>query len=438
MCSTAQRGCVAAAGLLHFVLLATASRSVRIAEPGSHNISSKSSLQPIVIVPGLGGSVLEANITDAPPLRDCASTSDWYTLWFSVVQIMTRLTCFMRNMMLSVDPATGAVVNGAGIRVRPHDFGGLNGVNYMNPNTAAEPPVPYMNTFTSHLIDKGGYVAGKSLRAATYDFRTAGDPAHTAAHFDALRALVEETYTINGNVSVHLVSHSLGGPFTNRFLHTQTDAWRSHYVASFIQLSSPLAGTPVALAGIIAGPVFPYVPQSVPALVAPVIRTFPCIAWMFPTDDSSGSVWGGNDTVFIDLPGTPSDITFGTMKKVPAGLNATVLLHVWPQLQEVWSTALLPPDEHTPVLCIYANDTNTAFTVKKEHLSDISGDVTKSTPGDGTVNLQSLRVCSRWPQSTTIERTLGGSIAAHNDILNDGKTAKAILEWVQRPRLRRQ
>ena len=48
-------------------------------------------LAPIVFVPGLGGSVLEAQLNNRSKHRDCAQKADWYTLWFSEVQVLTRV-----------------------------------------------------------------------------------------------------------------------------------------------------------------------------------------------------------------------------------------------------------------------------------------------------------------------------------------------------------
>ena len=49
-------------------------------------------LAPIVFVPGLGGSVLEAQLSSRSKHRDCAQDADWYTLWFSEVQVLTRVS----------------------------------------------------------------------------------------------------------------------------------------------------------------------------------------------------------------------------------------------------------------------------------------------------------------------------------------------------------
>lgn len=122
---------------------------------------------PIVIVPGLGGSVIKANLTNMPSYRDCATSSEDYTIWFAVSQIMTRFDCFCRNFKLEYDPVTQQVDSARGGRITPDDFGGLNGVDYMNPDTPTpETPIPYMTVLTTFLLARG-YTAGVTLRAAT-------------------------------------------------------------------------------------------------------------------------------------------------------------------------------------------------------------------------------------------------------------------------------
>ena len=106
--------------------------------------------------------------------------------------------------------------------------------------------------------------------------------------------------------------------------------------------------------------------------------------------------------------------------------------HGRPRLEPLWENALEPPDDVLPVLCVYVNDTKTALTVFKQDLSDVAATVDSYTGGDGTVNLPSLRICGKWRTSTVVERTLGGSISAHNDILSDEETIRTIHRWVTR------
>jgi len=45
---------------------------------------------PVVIIPGLGGSTLEAKLQNRPAQRDCTTESEYYTIWASIVQGTTR------------------------------------------------------------------------------------------------------------------------------------------------------------------------------------------------------------------------------------------------------------------------------------------------------------------------------------------------------------
>ena len=58
-------------------------------------------LNPVVIVPGLGGSAMEAKLSgQSKRFRDCRTNSSWYTIWFSESQALARYDCFLRNIKL--------------------------------------------------------------------------------------------------------------------------------------------------------------------------------------------------------------------------------------------------------------------------------------------------------------------------------------------------
>merc|ERR1711916_333451 len=281
-------------------------------------------------------------------MGDCATTSDWYTLWFSETQVLTRYECFLSNIMLSIDEQ-GELLDPKGVEVRGRDYGGMDGVNYANAGSPDPIPVPYLIKFTNALT-KIGYTVGKSLRAATYDFRRAGQDTETKAMFARLQQLVEETYALQGNNPVHLVGHSLGCNFANSFLlHQVSSEWKAKYIASLVILSPPLAGTPVAIQGTIAGPVFPYVSQQIPALVAPAVRTMASIGWMFPHEDET--LWPRNLT-FIETK--KRNYTIADIPDIVAEMNSTVLTKLWPSLKVRHHDGFMPPE--VPVLALYAND----------------------------------------------------------------------------------
>ena len=82
-------------------------------------------------------------------------------------------------------------------------------------------------------------------RAAPYDFRFA--PHSQAEYFLRLRGLVEEMYSSAGNVSVTIISHSMGGLFGLYFLQQQPQAWLDTHVSTFIPLNTPYRGAVIQL-----------------------------------------------------------------------------------------------------------------------------------------------------------------------------------------------
>lgn len=95
-----------------------------------------------MIVPGLGGSTLRAKIENAEAYNDCATNSDWYTIWFSFGQALSRTSCFIHNLMLYI--IDGEISNRKGVTIEPIDFGGVDGIEYSNFGTM-EPHIPYMH-----------------------------------------------------------------------------------------------------------------------------------------------------------------------------------------------------------------------------------------------------------------------------------------------------
>lgn len=385
---------------------------------------------PVVVVPGLGGSVLEARLHNRPPGRDCATQThkQWYTIWASVVQGVARYDCFKSNLQVYENASRpGGLANYTGVMIRPRDYGGTGGIEYSNAGTG-EPPIAYMHALVQRLADQGGYVRGVSVRAATNDFRTVGNPAALAYEYARLRRLVEDTVRLNNGSKVHLLSHSLGGPVANLFLTTFVDhAWKAQYIASHIMLSAPLLGTPVAIYAALSGPRYDYVPQYLPALVVPLVRTFPSIVWMWPRLGPEGkNVWGDD----VDFVRTPSrNYTLRDLKALAGDVpGADVLSDQWDAVAN--RTARSADDPHVPVLCMFANDTRTDLSIKTVDTFDAKGTTLASTWGDGTVSLRSLDACRGWDGVTVRPIQFGGSLAAHTEIVQNEEVISAVLAWL--------
>jgi lysophospholipase-3 len=125
--------------------------------------------------------------------------------------------------------------------------------------------------------------AGKNLRAAPFDWRF-GPETYAAVDWPRLRALIEETYTLNNNSkgtphsslcprvcaivwskltytttthngggdnTVAAVSLSMGGPYFLGFLNQQTQAWKDKYIHSFISFDGAFGGSASATSALI-------------------------------------------------------------------------------------------------------------------------------------------------------------------------------------------
>ena len=72
--------------------------------------------KPVIIIPGTGGSRLEARL-NKPSVNHwyCSKTSDWYTLWLSVPSLLPpAINCWVDNIMLLWDSNTKLYSNNLG------------------------------------------------------------------------------------------------------------------------------------------------------------------------------------------------------------------------------------------------------------------------------------------------------------------------------------
>ena len=62
-------------------------------------------------------------------------------------------------------------------------------------------------------------------------------------YYAALKQLVEDTYTQNGNVKVSLLAFSIGGPVSHFFLtRVVNQEWKDTYIHSYIPIAAAWSG----------------------------------------------------------------------------------------------------------------------------------------------------------------------------------------------------
>ena len=66
----------------------------------------------------------------------------------------------------------------------------------------------------------------------------------SVGYFDNLKAMIEDMYDSNNNARVSIVTISMGGAVSLHFLRNiVTQAWKDKYIANFIPLGAPWAGS---------------------------------------------------------------------------------------------------------------------------------------------------------------------------------------------------
>eukprot|EP01018_Ginkgo_biloba_P007082 Gb_09842 [translate_table: standard] len=395
----------------------------------AHTKTSKSNelLNPVVIVPGTGGNQLEARLT-----ADYKSSSllcrrwwwekEWFRIWFDISDILPPLTeCFADRISLVYDPHTDEYYNTPGVETRVLYFGSTESMQYLDPNFKLI--TPYMSSLVKSLEDVG-YVDGKSLFGAPYDFRYGPGKKSTSVgrtYLRDLQKLVEEAYTFNSDKKVILVSHSLGGLWVLHFLNQQPFSWRQKYIKHFIAIAAPWGGT-VQLMRTFASGYSLGIPVVNPLLVREEQRSSESNLWLLPVPEVFG-----NKTLVItekksystaDITEFLEDIGFSEgLTPYKSRIRPLTEKLVSPKVPV---TLIFGTGIRTPETLIYGKD---GFDQQPEI---IEGD------GDGTVNLCSLSaVISDWAATEGQKmKVLKIPQVTHETILRNAESVKMIVDEI--------
>lgn len=360
------------------------------------NIASH--LSPVVLIPGLLGSRLQAKTDKTTRVNIfCSKQSDWQDLWLSIRQLLPiAVDCWLDNARLEYDPSSGFSRSPVGIVSRVPDFGNLESVSHLDLRQ------PTLSNYFKPLIDRYlqlGYTANRNLLAAPYDFRLAPQELESS-YFVELKQLIEMARTSSGSDrKVTLVCHSMGCTHALVFLRKQSATWRQSHIRKLIALSSPWGGAIKALKALVVGDSLDLPLVSEPKM-RKLARTFPSMAYLLPQAEifsqsnkfRADSSLGG--PVLVQTPLRSYRVS--EMDQLLRDLNLTLQLDWFKH-----TTALIKPLEPLHDLnidCIYSSNTPTPETLVFRNHSDFpNGDyeLVKGA-GDGTVNLASLLVCDQW------------------------------------------
>lgn len=357
-------------------------------------------LSPVVLVPGLLGSRLQARVNKEHRVNIfCSKETDWQDLWLSLRAFLPwAVDCWLDNARLEFDPETGFTKEPEGVESRVPDFGSVESVRHLDLRS------PTLTGYFEPLIkryEQLGYTADENLLAAPYDFRLAPQQLFDT-YYVQLRQLIERAQARSPTRrSVTLVCHSMGCTHLLAFLRLQSPAWRQKRIRKVIAIGSPWAGSGKSLKALLVGDLLD-LPLVSAMKMRKLARTFPGISFLLPQASYFSAPTNGlypTGSMGPNLVETPERVyNVNQMQELLRDLNLTTQWNWFEQ-----TTKLIDPKE--PLVdvhmdCIHSLNIPTPLTLRFNKIQDLpDGDYKLITgDGDGTVNYESLMVCSDWAQ----------------------------------------
>lgn len=201
-----------------------------------------SSLKPVVLIPGLFGSILDGDVTQkkywyCPKVKDD-------NVWFNDRYVIPpTYNCLFDDIRLEWDEKTQNVKQPDYVNLSVVDFGGLQGINNVDTAIFNIHIVPYYGVITERL-EKEGYIERNSMFGAPFDWRRGLN--QEAGFWDKYAKLIEEAYEKN-HEKVVIIGHSMGCYVTNMLLAKyRSKEWCDKYVDSAIYIAPSVGGSGVA------------------------------------------------------------------------------------------------------------------------------------------------------------------------------------------------
>jgi len=362
-------------------------------------------LHPIILIPGDGGSQIEARLNKTSTNHWwCSKVSDWYDLWLNIEQMLTLMVeCWADNVRLTYNSTTHTTSNAPGVETRIPGFGNTtSSVEWIDKSMRG------FSTYFSLIVSKVlpmGYIRGENIHGAPYDFRRAAN--EHADYFVRVKALIESTYAKNGNNKVLLVSHSMGSIMMSYFLNHQTQAWKDKYIRSLISVAGVWGGTARAVKVFAVGDNLDSWFLNEKNLLWE--RTNPSLAWLMPSKD----FWP-DDEVLVQTE--EKNFTRSNLGEYFTHLGVPDMASMVDDTKDLLAGL---PAPNVEVFCSHGSKVDTTeqvvypkgsfpkYKVKRPALETNELSKTKIWPwpsdpslikgdGDGTVNIRSLQGCLKW------------------------------------------
>ncbi|CAC5396696.1 LYPLA3 [Mytilus coruscus] len=322
-------------------------------------------LNPVILVPGDGGSQIEAKLNKTTANPFCYfHTEGYYNLWVNQEELFPHtITCFTDNMS-----------NSPGVQTKIPGWGDTKTVEWLDPEHVADiltdgwKSTSYFSSIVNAMVE-WGYERNVSVRGAPYDFRKA-----------ARNVCSKQQY----KSSIARPQH--GEPYHIVLPKPPATVMENKFIQSFITLAGVWGGSVKPLILLATGDNMD-IPWLWPSQVRQQQRSMPSIAWLMPSD----KFWE-KDEILVERPGR--NYTVNDYEQFFKDINFT---DGWYMRQDTANLvrSLIPPGVEVHCLHGYGVPTPGKLVYKGHMWPDIKPNVTMDG-GDGTVNIRSLQGCLLW------------------------------------------
>lgn len=399
--------------------------------------SSKSPTGPVLVIPGYGGSRLEARL-DKPTVSRyfCDHKSDWFDIWVNVKLLLPyMIDCLIDNMRLEYDEITNTTRNTAGVEIRVKNSTQISSVAYLH-----DLPISgfaYFAPIIDQLVESSGYIAEENIRGAPYDFRKAPD--ELQSYFQQVRETSEQMYKDNNNKPVTYICHSMGCNNMLYFFQRQPKAWKDTHVKRLISIAAPWGGSISAMRAAALGDNLgmPYLFSE--SKLIHVQRSLPSTMYLFPHQTAFGDVPlitsnvgkryhyeeinSTNDTASESSSSDRKYYMANDFKQFFDDIDHPDGYKMWLNTKDLLGSLEAPQVE---LWCIVGRGLKTLG--RLEYMGEFPHSTSQELydDGDGTVNLQSGNFCLKWIEQQDKPVYYKEFNSGHMEILKDAQVVNFI------------
>jgi len=237
-------------------------------------------MHPIVLIPGVMGTVLHAS-AKIPPGSDipssCPHNFKNQLIWIDIHEVI-NYKCLRYYFQSNYIPEKKEWQDIEGMETLVPKWGSTYAVSVLAPGALTASLVPYYRKMIEKLEDLG-YKDGENLVGGGYDWKNMPKQ----EWLDKLKDLIEGMVKKAGQKAV-IVGHSMGCPFSYYFLRKMGDDWVKKYIHMYAPMAPAWMGATKALDVMLEG-----LDRDLPVAgkyFAPMMRHVPSLWFLLPWKDA--------------------------------------------------------------------------------------------------------------------------------------------------------